>query len=178
MHGSASQWLPVICQGMVGGGSGVTQRGRVGISLMAIRWNDNAAASSHTPHEAISRLSVRQVIRLSALLLVFSVVASHRTVAQSTTSLIPDATVLPKRGIAFRIASAWTRYDQLIGVGPAHNIASSLGTDSLGSALEPRFTPAEAAIRTLSESSNFRLTAGSVVAIGNSRIVTAPLIIQ
>ncbi len=112
------------------------------------------------------------------MLLVSTSLASHRAVAQSTTTLIPDATVLPKRGIAFRVASAWTRYDQLIGVGPARNIAASLSTDSLGSALEPRFAAAETAIRTLSNSSNFRLTAGNLVAIGNSRIVTAPLIIQ
>lgn len=160
------------------GAEAASRRWGVGISLMAIRSNDNAPGSSHTPYEAISRLPVRQFTRLSAVLLVSTLAATRSVVAQSTTSLIPDATVLPKRAVGFRVLTSWTRYDQLIGVGPGHNIAASLSTDSLGSALEPRLAAAEAAIRTLSDSSNFRLTAGNLVAIGNSRIVTAPLIMQ
>src|SRR6185503_18170848 len=38
MQGSASQWLPVICQGTVGSGSSVTS---ARVSLLAIGWNDN-----------------------------------------------------------------------------------------------------------------------------------------
>jgi hypothetical protein len=105
-------------------------------------------------------------------------VFARRSVAQSTTSLIPDATVLPKRALGFRLLTAWTRYDQLIGVGEGHNIASTLATDTLGTALVPQFGPAESAIRAASGLSNFRLTAGNLVAIGDSRIVTAPLIAQ
>ena len=101
-----------------------------------------------------------------------------RSVAQSTTSLIPDATVLPKRAIGFRLLTSWTRYDQQIGVGPNRNIAATLNTDSLGPALLPQLGEAETAIRTLSGLSAFRLTAGNIVAVGNSRIVTAPLIAQ
>ena len=100
------------------------------------------------------------------------------SVAQSTTSLIPDATVLPKRAVGFRLSSSWTRYDQLIGVGDAHNIASTLNADSLGSALVPQFAVAESAIRAASGLSNFRLTAGNLVAVADSRVVTAPLIVQ
>ena len=105
-------------------------------------------------------------------------ISARRSVAQSTTSLIPDATVLPRRAVGFRLLTSWTRYDQLIGVGDAHNIASTLNADSLGSALVPQFAIAESAIRTASGLPNFRLTAGSLVAIGDSRIVTAPLMVQ
>lgn len=103
---------------------------------------------------------------------------ARRSVAQSTTSLIPDASVLPRGAVGFRLLTSWTRYDQVIGVGDAHNIASTLNTDSLGSALVPQFAIAENAIRTASGLSNFRLTAGNLVAIGDSRIVTAPLMAQ
>jgi hypothetical protein len=121
-------------------------------------------------------LSVRHLIRSGAL--VFSCVLAHRSVAQSTTSLLPDATVLPRRAVNFRLSTSWTRYDQLIGVGDGHNIASSLTADSLGSALVPQLGIAESAIRTAAALPNFRLTAGNLVAIGDSRIVTAPLIAQ
>jgi hypothetical protein len=103
---------------------------------------------------------------------------ARRAVAQSTTSLLPDAAVLPRRAVDFRLLTAWTRYDQFIGVGDGHNIASTLNTDSLGSALVPQFAIVESAIRNASGMSNFRLTAGNLVAIGNSRVVTAPLIVQ
>jgi hypothetical protein len=110
--------------------------------------------------------------------LVLSCVLARRSVAQSTTSLIPDATVLPRRAVGFRLSTSWTRYDELIGVGAPHNIASTLNTDSLGSALVPQFAIAESAIRSASGLSNFRLTAGNLVAIADSRVVTAPLIAQ
>jgi hypothetical protein len=121
-------------------------------------------------------LSVRHLIRSGALVL--SCVFAHRSVAQSTTSLLPDATVLPRRAVDFRLLTSWTRYDQLIGVGEGHNIASTLNADSLGSALVPQFAIAESAIRTAAGLPSFRLTAGNLVAIGDSRIVTAPLIAQ
>jgi hypothetical protein len=121
-------------------------------------------------------LSVRLIIRSGALLLLCAF--ARRSVAQSTTSLIPDATVLPKRAVGFRLLTSWTRYDEFIGVGDPHNIAATLNTDSLGSALVPQFATAESAIRNASGLSNFKLTAGNLVAIGDSRIVTAPLIAQ
>jgi hypothetical protein len=109
---------------------------------------------------------------------VLTCVLAHRSVAQSTTSLLSDATVLPRRAVDFRLLTSWTRYDQLIGVGAAHNIAASLNTDSLGSTLVPQFAVAENAIRSAAGLPNFRLTAGNLVAIADSRIVTAPLIAQ
>src|SRR5215470_6684061 len=99
MHGRATQWLPVICHGMRGGGSSVTEPS---ISLMAFDRNDNAPASSHTPlsREAIRRLPDRHLIRWSPLAAaLLTCLAPHRSTAQSTTSLLPDATV-PSQGAA------------------------------------------------------------------------------
>src|SRR5204862_423373 len=124
------------------------------------------------------RLSVRHVFRSVVVVLCCAFVRPGRASAQSTTSLIPDATVLPRRAVGFRLLTSWTRYDELIGVGTPHNIASTLNTDSLGTALVPQFGPAENAIRTASGLPNFRLTAGNLVAVADSRVVTAPLIAQ
>lgn len=105
---------------------------------------------------------------------------AQRSVAQSTTSLLPDADLLPARTLRFRGLAAWTRYDELLGLGSPvpRNIASPLVVDSLGPVQVPSFGPVQAQIRATAAMPNFRLTAGSVVATGNSRIVTAPLIIE
>jgi hypothetical protein len=103
---------------------------------------------------------------------------ARRSSAQATTSLLPDATVLPSRTIRIRALTAWTRADELLGNGPLRNIASTLATDSLGPQQVPLFAPSEAEIRTASGLSNFHLTAGKLVAVANSRVVTAPLIVE
>ena len=140
-------------------------------------WNDNAVASSHLPHEAIHRLSVRHIFRASALLLVCAL--PRGATAQSTTSLLPDATVLPRRALRLRLLTSWTRYDELLGAGgPPRNIASILSSDSLGVAQVPAFSPIQTAIQDASGLSSFRLTAGQSAAVANSRIVTAPLIAE
>jgi hypothetical protein len=126
-------------------------------------------------------LTVRQFIRSSALLLVcFS---ARRSAAQATTNPQVDASVLPRGVGDARVLSAWTRYDELFGTAPGltgfpRNIAYSLNTDSLTSARAPQLAPSEAAIRALSADPTFRLTAGKLVAAANSRIVTAPLILE
>jgi hypothetical protein len=126
-------------------------------------------------------LTVRQFIRSSALLL--SCFSARRSVAQATTNPQVDASVLP-RGIGdARVLSAWTRYDELFGTAPGltgfpRNIAYSLNTDSLTSVRAPSLAPTETAIRTLAADPTFRLTAGNLVAAANSRVVTAPLILE
>jgi hypothetical protein len=112
--------------------------------------------------------------------LLLACLTAQRSVAQSTTSLLPDANLLPPRTLRFRGLVGWTRYDELLGTGGVspRNIASTLATDSLGSAQVPSFAPIESAIRTTAALPNFRLTAGNVAAIGDSRVVTAPLIIE
>jgi hypothetical protein len=113
------------------------------------------------------------------LVLACSLLSRHRANAQSTTSLIPDATVLVRGGFGIGVASAWTRWDELLGgPGGPRNMASSLNTDSLGSAAMPQLGAAENAIRTLSGTSTFVLTAGTLVGIGNARVVTAPLLLR
>lgn len=139
---------------------------------MITRW-----CSLNLPYEATLRLLGRHFIRLSAVLFasLFPAVAT----AQSTTSLQPDATVLPSRALRLRLLTSWSRYDALLGTpGSPRNIAASLATDSLGSAQLPILTASETAIRTASGLSNFRLSAGQLAAVADSRIVTAPLIVE
>jgi len=104
----------------------------------------------------------------------------HRSVAQSTTTLLPDATTLPRGVIRFRGLTSWTRYDELFGTAASSppNLAAGFATDSLGSRQMLSLGPAENAIRTLTGNSNFRLTAGQLVSAANSRVVTAPLAIE
>lgn len=140
-------------------------------------WNDNAVASAHIPYEAILRLSVRHIFGASALLLVCML--SRRATAQSTTSLLPDATVLPSQSLRLRVLTSFTHYDALLGDGPSpRTIGSLLATDSLGVAQVPAFSAIQTAIQDASGLPNFRLTAGQVGAVADSRIVTAPLIIE
>ena len=121
-------------------------------------------------------MSVRHIARSSAYLLLL--VAANRIGAQSTNPLLPDATVLPSRGARIRSFAAFTRADELLGTGGLRNLASPLAIDSLGPAALPLLAPAETTIRVASGLANFRLTAGNVVAVGNSRAVTAPLIVE
>lgn len=155
--------------------------------MKAICWNDNEAVLRWTNQgqrcvsqaEAILRLPVRQLLRFCALMLVCLSIPRHRAAGQETTSLIPDATVLPRGGIGIRVSSAWTRYDGLFGgPGGLMNVAATLNTDSLGPRAVPQLGVAQAAIRSLASQPNFTLTAGKLVAIADSRIVTAPLVAQ
>lgn len=104
-----------------------------------------------------------------------------RSVAQSTTSPQVDASVLP-RGIGdVRVLTSWTRYDELFGTGTngrVRNLAFSLNTDSLTSSAAPQLSASENAIRTLAAAPTFRLTAGNLVAATNSRVMTAPLMLE
>src|SRR5262245_46600265 len=178
MHGRATQWLPVICHGMRGGGSSVTE---ASISLMAFDRNDNAPAPSYTPlnREAIRRLPDCHLIRSSVLAAaLLACVAPHRSIAQSTTSLLPDATV-PSGGTGrIRMLVSFTRWDDYLGDGETRNIGSLFATDSLGVTRVPHLFANEADIRAASGLPNFRLTARNIVAIANSRIMTAPLILE
>jgi hypothetical protein len=122
-------------------------------------------------------LSVRHIFRASALLLVCTL--PRRATAQSTTSLLPDATVLPGQSFRLRVLTSFTRYDALLGGSPSpRNIGSLLATDSLGVAQVPAFSAIQSAIQDASGLSNFRLTAGQIGAVADSRIVTAPLIVE
>ena len=122
-------------------------------------------------------MSVRHIFVASTLLLVCTL--SHRATAQSTTSLLPDATVLPGQSFRLRVLTSFTRYDALLGGDPSpRNIGSLLATDSLGVAQVPAFSAIQTAIQDASGLSNFRLTAGQIGAVADSRIVTAPLIIE
>jgi hypothetical protein len=85
---------------------------------------------------------------------------------------------LPSRTLRVRGLVAWSRSDQLLGNGGDRNVGSLLAADSLGSAQIPAFAPMENAIRNASGTSSFRLNAGQLSAVANSRVVTAPLILE
>jgi hypothetical protein len=104
-------------------------------------------------------------------------------IAQSTTSLLPDAATLPRGAVRLRALTSWTRYDALFGAlgtsgGTASPLAASLNADSLGPDQVPGLAVSQNAIRTLAALPAFRLTAGKLTAAANSRIVTAPLIAE
>ena len=114
-------------------------------------------------------------------MLLLSFVA-QRSTAQSTTSLATDASVLPRGAVGIRVLTSWTRFDELLGDGALNgsprNIAATLATSSLDPTNVPALAPAQTTIRALSGLASFNLSAGNVVAVANSRIVTAPLILQ
>ena len=74
--------------------------------------------------------------------------------------------------------TSFTRWDDYLGDGGTRNIGSLFATDSLGVAQVPRLFANEAVIRTASGLPNFRLAAGNIVSIANSRVMTAPLILE
>ncbi len=107
----------------------------------------------------------------------------HRSVAQATTNPQVDASVLPRGVGSLRVLTSWTRYDELLGTAPGlslgpRNIGYSLNADSVTTAVAPQLTTSENAIRTLSADPAFRLTAGQLFTAANSRVVTAPLILE
>jgi len=109
------------------------------------------------------------------------VLFGRRASAQPTTSLQPDARVLPRHAFGARLLTSWTRWDELNGIpagSSSKSVAWSLNTDSLGPAAVPQFTESQTAIRNLSGLTAFRLTAGNIVAAADSRVVTAPLILE
>ena len=86
----------------------------------------HARGDIHT-REAILRLPVRHLIRSSALLL--ACLTAQRSVAQSTTSLLPDADRAARADPAVsRCSSAWTRYDELLGNG--RRVPRNIGVDA------------------------------------------------
>jgi hypothetical protein len=105
---------------------------------------------------------------------------ARRASAQPTTALQTDARVLPRHALGARLLTSWTRWDELFGVpsGVPNNVAWSMNSDSLGPTAVPQFAPAQAAIRSLSGLNAFNLTAGNIVSTVDSRVVTAPLILE
>src|SRR5215467_12993644 len=145
--------------------------------------NDSRAGHALLPtqRDASFRLTVRQFIRSSAV--VVTVLLPHRSVAQATTNPQIDASVLPRGVGSVRVLTGWTRYDELFGTAPGlgqgpRNLAYSLNTDSVTTTVAPQLAASENAIRTLTADPAFRLTAGNLVAVANSRVVTAPLILE
>ena len=107
---------------------------------------------------------------------------SGRAVAQSATSLLTDASVVPRGRAAFEMRFSPIRWSTVFGTGvkgsSTQNVAWSFNADSLGTRALPLLAPAETAIRTLTNAPAFQVTAGKLVSIADSRVLTVPLILQ
>lgn len=119
---------------------------------------------------------------LAAALLIAT--APRFSIAQSTTSLLTNATVLPRRTFGVRMLGGFHRFDALLGDSSTRNIAASLAADSLGALQSYELALAESyvqgVLRTLGSATPaaFRINAGTVTAAANSRIATFPLMLE
>ena len=145
--------------------------------LGASRTNDNPLASCHIRHEANLRPTVRHILSRSLPLLAALPLATPLR-AQATTSLQTDATVLPRHGLGIRVLTGFARFDELLGTGGNRNLGSLFVTDSLTASAIPQLAFTQSAVQTLTGGAPFTVTAGNVVAAANSRVVTAPLILE
>ena len=105
-------------------------------------------------------------------------IGGRPSAAQSTTSLQTDATVLPRHTFGVRGLTSFGRYDALLGDGGTRNIAASFTSDSLSSGQIAQLGYTEAQLRALTGNNAFAIKAGELTAAANSRILTAPLILE
>lgn len=126
-------------------------------------------------------MSVRTIIRSSALLhwcLLACSALVQRAAAQSTTSLQTDATVLGRHSFDVRVLTSFTRFDALVGQGGTRNIAASFTADTVDDRQITQLSFTRSAIQTLTGNAAFRVNAGTMVASADSRVVTAPLMVE
>jgi hypothetical protein len=74
--------------------------------------------------------------------------------------------------------TSFERYDEYLGNGGKRNIAAGFTSDSLGAAQFPQLGFTENQLRVLTDNSAFSIKAGQLVAAANSRVMTAPLIVE
>jgi hypothetical protein len=121
-------------------------------------------------------LSLRNALARGAI--VAALTSPTALLAQIATGPLQDATVLPSRAFMIGGSSAWTRFDELLGDGGKRNLAAGLSATTLGSSQLPTLAVPEADIRSAAQLPSFQLNAGQITAVANSRIVTAPIILQ
>lgn len=152
--------------------------------MLAIRWNDNRHENPpetiYIRFEADSRLPVRRIHR--SFVLLAACLVARRGTAQSATSLLTDASVVPRGLAAIEMRFSPTRWSEVFGTGlkgsSTQNVGWSFSADSLGVRALPLLAPAESAIRALTNVPTFQVTAGKLVTIADSRVLTVPLILQ
>lgn len=148
--------------------------------------NDNPLRSCHIRHEANLRPTVRYILSASVLLLgglpLFPTRAAGQgapnVAALGPNALQSDATVLPRHTFGVRVLAGFSRWTDLIGTGDTRNIASSLVVDSVTPAQVSQLSTTQTSIRTLTQSNAFNVTAGRITASADSRVVSAPLILE
>lgn len=99
-----------------------------------------------------------------------------------TTDATADARVLPRHTFRFRQLISWTRYDALYGTAAGGSTAMPLGAafsdSSLGVASVPALLPTQASIAALAGEPSYALSVGQLTTTADSRIATAPLIVD
>ncbi len=148
--------------------------------------NDNPLGSCHIRHEANLRPTVRHILGTSVLLLGGLPLFPTRAAGQSApnvAALAPnalqvDATVLQRHTFGVRVLTGFSRWTDLSGSGGSRNIAASIVVDSITPAQVTQLSATQTSIRTLTQSNAFNVTAGRITASADSRIVTAPLIVE
>ena len=86
--------------------------------------------------------------------------------------------MLPRHQLGIRGLTSFGRYDALVGDGGTRNIAASFTSDSLGAGQIQQLAFSEAQIRTLTGNTAFSIKAGRLTAAANSRVLTAPLMLE
>jgi hypothetical protein len=109
----------------------------------------------------------------AGLALALSIFSVRGLAAQSTTSLSPDATVLPKRQFSVRILTGFSRFDALLGNGGTRNIAAGFNSDSVGDQQIYDLASTQSAVRTLTGSSAFTVNALDPVSVRTADWVDA-----
>ena len=90
----------------------------------------------------------------------------------------PTPRCCPATRSASAVSPASARFDELLGDGGTRNIASSFSVDSLGGAQIAAARFHAVAIRALTGNNAFSVKAGRSTAAANSRILTAPLMLE
>lgn len=113
----------------------------------------------------------------------FVAFARAQTAAQpQTTDPTADARVLPRHTFRFRQLMSWTRFDALYGATGSGSAATPLGAafsdTSLGVAALPALLPTQTSIATLAGQPSYVLSVGQLRTTADSRIATAPLIVD
>lgn len=86
--------------------------------------------------------------------------------------------MLPSHKLGVRVLTSFTRFDDFLGDGGLRNIGSLFSADSVTGAQINQLNFTQSAIRTLTGNPALKISAGNLVTTANSRIMTAPIILE
>ncbi len=184
MHGTATQWLPVICQGM--GGIGVDEI--MPLVSYAVARRFGAHCTSHRTPQLTVRLpkyngpavAPRRSHRSPAtwalalaLALAAIPAAGH---AQRVTGPWEDATIAPRGVLRLGISPRWEQWrERYSPAGTREALGSDLSVDSLGASAIPFLAGLQPSLATLTGLAAPPLTLGSLATSVDVTQVTTPI---